>query len=307
MCSPDVASFNSYSENLSDDMQIFKKLYFLNWRIVALQNFVFCQTSTWISHRTCKFSNCIKDKVIIIFIGTHILDCVFKVMCFTQLLWMSGHHSVQYVYMYWYGEIPMLLCYSSQNRLHVCMLLSHFWETTLSRCTSCIWRKTPKAQLYPHCQGSPSRSCPAVLPSGLVTDTLDLSGKALWGVWGRCLTYSSFLLFSFLGRERGGSGGNKSDLERLKPSFSPWMTWTLPFVVNITSFIDAAPMALRFNCWVTVYKIANQTEVFLLLILSLKLFVHLVQHHPHFMWPARPESNSRVFGLPTPGIEVLVA
>ena len=150
-------------------------------------------------------------------------------------------------------------------------------------------------------------SCPAVLPSGLVTDTLDLSGKALWGVWGRCLTYSSFLLFSFLGRERGGSGGNKSDLERLKPSFSPWMTWTLPFVVNITSFIDAAPMALRFNCWVTVCKIANQTEVFLLLILSLKLFVHLVQHHPHFMWPARPESNSRVFGLPTPGIEVLVA
>ena len=28
--SPDVASFNSYSENLSDDLQIFKKLYFLN-------------------------------------------------------------------------------------------------------------------------------------------------------------------------------------------------------------------------------------------------------------------------------------
>ena len=24
---------------------------FLNWRIIALQNFVFCQTSTWISHR----------------------------------------------------------------------------------------------------------------------------------------------------------------------------------------------------------------------------------------------------------------
>ena len=64
-------------------------------------------------------------------------------------------------------------------------------------------------------------SCPAVLPSGLFTDTLDLSGKALWGVSGRCLTYSSFLLFSFLGRERGGSDGNKSDLERLKPSFSP--------------------------------------------------------------------------------------
>ena len=27
MCSPDVASFNSYSENLSNDMQIFKNFY----------------------------------------------------------------------------------------------------------------------------------------------------------------------------------------------------------------------------------------------------------------------------------------
>ena len=28
-----------------------KKKYFFNWRIIALQNFVFCQTLTWISHR----------------------------------------------------------------------------------------------------------------------------------------------------------------------------------------------------------------------------------------------------------------
>ena len=197
--SPDVASFNSYSENLSDDMQIFKKLYFLNWKTVALQNFVFCQTSTWISHRTCKFSNCIKDKVIIIFIGTHIVDCVCKVMCFTQLLWMSGHHSVEYVYMYWYGETPMLLCYSSQNRLHVCMLLSHFWETTLSRCTSCIWRKTPKAQLYPHCQGSPSRSIPVLLSSHQVCLQTPwiflerLSGECQEDAWPTLLSF--FFLF----------------------------------------------------------------------------------------------------------------
>ena len=33
---------------------LFFKVLFFNWRIIALQNFVFCQTSTWISHRyTC--------------------------------------------------------------------------------------------------------------------------------------------------------------------------------------------------------------------------------------------------------------
>ena len=29
----------------------FYYLFVFNWRIIALQNFVFCQTSTWISHR----------------------------------------------------------------------------------------------------------------------------------------------------------------------------------------------------------------------------------------------------------------
>ena len=201
---------------------------------------------------------------------------------------MSGHHSVEYVYMYWYGEIPMLLRYSPQTDcMYACCYL--IFEKLLCLHVLPISGGRPQRPSFIHTARAlplaPFLSC--CPPIRLVTDTLDLSGKALWGVWGRWLIYSSFLLFSFLGRERGGSGGNESDLEIGSPVCSPWVTWTLPFVVNTTSFIDAAPVALRFSCWITVCKIANQTEVFLLLILSLKLLVYLVQHHPHFMLDLR--------------------
>ena len=43
----------SFSNLLAYSLQHFKKnIYFLNWTIITLQNFVvFCQTSPWISHR----------------------------------------------------------------------------------------------------------------------------------------------------------------------------------------------------------------------------------------------------------------
>ena len=33
------------------DLSCWFFFFFFNWRIIALQNFIFCQTSTWISHR----------------------------------------------------------------------------------------------------------------------------------------------------------------------------------------------------------------------------------------------------------------
>ena len=40
------------SEKTQGKLRNFLKNLFINWRIIALQNFfVFCQTSTWISHR----------------------------------------------------------------------------------------------------------------------------------------------------------------------------------------------------------------------------------------------------------------
>ena len=195
------------------------------------------------------------------------------------------------------------------NRLHVCVLLSHFWETALSMYTSCILRKTPKAQLYPHCQGSPSHSIPVPLSSHQVwlqipwTFLERLSRECEEDSWPTLLSF----FFLFLAEKEEDQVGINLIWRGWSPVCSPWVTWTLPFVVNTISFIDAAPVALRFNCWLTVCRIANQTEVFLLLILSLKLLFHFVQHHPHFMWSARLESNLRVFGLLTPGIEVLLA
>ena len=40
------------AEGLNDPPNFFKKIFIFYWWIIALQNFVvFCQTSTWISHR----------------------------------------------------------------------------------------------------------------------------------------------------------------------------------------------------------------------------------------------------------------
>ena len=53
-----ICSFLCPLSPLYDGDALFFYLFFFYWRIIALQNFVvFCQTSTWVSHRyTCNLS-----------------------------------------------------------------------------------------------------------------------------------------------------------------------------------------------------------------------------------------------------------
>lgn len=122
-------------------------------------------------------------------------------------------------------------------------------------------------------------SLPCVVQTGCSFRTPNLDGKLPL----ENAKEMADLLFSFsflLGRERAGSDGNKSDLERLKPSVQSLVTWT-PHLwwTLLFSLRQQWPLGEGQLLQITLQN-CKSDRIFPNPSFSVKLLARLVQHHP---------------------------
>ena len=90
--------FMLLSDFSSDLLLLSSSFYFFNWRIIALQNFVvFCQTSTWLSHRYPYIPSLWTSP----FHPSRLIQspCLSSLRHTANFHWLSVLHIVMYVFM----------------------------------------------------------------------------------------------------------------------------------------------------------------------------------------------------------------